>query len=83
MCCVALTSDSVKRFLRQLPGQQMKEVGCCLGLQDSCMSTVDDLITSWLREGQDTASWEHLVKALDRTGHKEIASSIRKGEPLK
>ena len=82
VCCVALTSDSVKRFLRQLPWQQMKEVGCCLGLQDSCMSTVDDLITSWLREGQDTASWEHLVKALDRTGHKEIASSIRKGELL-
>ena len=82
-CCVALTSDSVKRFLRRLPRQQMKEVGRCLGLQDSCMSTVDELITSWLREGQDTASWEDLVKALDHTGHKEIASSIRKGEPLK
>ena len=81
-CCVALTSDSVKRFLRRLPRQQVKEVGYCLGLQDSCMSTVDELITSWLREGQDTASWEHLVKALDRTGHKEIASSIRRGELL-
>ena len=79
-CCVALTSDSVKRFLRRLPSQQIKEVGCCLGLRDSYMSTVDELITSWLREGQDTASWEHLVTALDRTGHKEIASSISRGE---
>ena len=78
-CCVALTSDSVKRFLRRLPRQQIKEIGRCLGLQDSCMSTVDELITSWLREGQDTASWEHLVKALDHTGHKEIVSSIKKG----
>ena len=57
---LALTSDSVRRFLRRLPRQQIKEVGCCLGLQDSGVSTVDELITSWLREGQDTASWEHL-----------------------
>ena len=80
-CCVALTSDSVKRFLSRLPRQQIKEVGCCLGLH---ISTVDELATSWLsgREGQDTASWEHLVKALDCTGHKEIASSIRKGKLL-
>ena len=84
------TSDlrCITNYLRPLPLAEIISVGVELGLDYSRLkrmsqeSLVEDMVHSWL-SGDDNAeerTWCSLIKALEATRHKGIASKIVKGK---
>ena len=80
----------VSSLLEDLNNDEVIKLGTALGLAFNKLkkmtSLPDDMVGTWLRGDDDVIktsgppTWESLATALDKTGHTEIAITIRRGK---
>ena len=80
----------VSSLLENLNNDNLRKLGTALGLAFTKLkrmtSLPDDMVEAWLRGDENVVktsgppSWESLATALDKTGHTEIAITIRRGK---